>query len=115
MAIIRLPQLNLLLNKEHKDIIEFLIELENNNRSIKSVARILNRYLDEHMSHEEDYMLNIGYPEKLFTEHKSEHSQMRLFFQDKIDSNDKIELVRSCFVIHINKFDNLLSEWVKRQ
>jgi hemerythrin len=115
MTIIKLPQLNSLLDKEHKEIIEFLIELENNNRSIGSVARILNRYLDEHMNHEEDYMLDIGYPEKLFIKHKAEHSQMRLFFQDKIDSNDKLELARSYFVTHINKFDNLLSEWVKRQ
>lgn len=113
-ALIRFPNLNSSLDKEHREIIEFLIELENNNRSINSVGSIVNKYLDKHMKHEEEYMQEIGYPELLFRAHKSEHDQLRLFFHNKIDSNDKIELIRDCFVIHINKFDGLLAEWVKK-
>lgn len=113
-VLIKFPNLNSSLDKEHREIIEFLIELENNKRSINSVGAVVNKYLDKHMLHEEEFMEEIGYPDLLARAHKAEHDQMKLFFHSKIDSNDKIELIRDCFVTHINKFDGLLAEWVKK-
>lgn len=105
---------NIILDKEHKELIETLemfLNLESSDENTRHIiARRLISYCSDHFQHEEDLMKLSNY--KKYTYHIMDHERIQATLRDHLTEyvsgkckRETLILVYDMFLVHVHSFD----------